>query len=232
MADERQSLKRLNFSGVIPSTLLQMIVVDLVCPYMVFQFLITRISWIPALAMVTLFPLAGIITGYIRQHSADLAGILALYLILCVAVSSLVATPLLALNYTVPVAILALLTLFSQWIRRPFLFYIDRYCHTVQSTEALERYNHYWLDNLTYSRTMLRMNQVWAWGQLLTALVLTGLYFIWPQNLFALLLPFIVGLVYLGLTVWSLQYRSSQEHSWQPDPLEEASIQQVEPSER
>jgi hypothetical protein len=216
MADGQKAFKRLNFSGVVPGSLLQLVALDIVGPYMVYQFLIARMSWLPALLAVALFPLIGIVTTFIRQRLLDLIGVASLYIIAFILIDKITPLPLMALQFTLPVGIVGLIVLATQWLLRPLLFFIDRYYHAMQTPEQASTYNHYWLEIPEYRHTMNVMNQVFGWGQLLLALLLSVIaFFSIAQGLYLLLLPFIIILFYIVFIIWSLQYRTMHEQSWE-----------------
>ncbi|GCE19301.1 hypothetical protein [Dictyobacter kobayashii] len=166
MANERSTPRRLNFSNVIPSTILQTIAIDVVFPYMVYQLFAARLAGPAALLLVALFPLSHMIWQYNQQRSLDLIALAALYVIFWVMLGALLpdVSPLLAtiLHYVLPIAILGLLTLLTRWMRMPLLFYIDRYCHA-HTPDHIADYTDYWQESAEYRQLIFRMNNVWGW---------------------------------------------------------------------
>jgi hypothetical protein len=229
MADGRQAFKRLNFSGVVPGSLLQLIALDLVGPYMVYQFLTSRMSWLPALLVVTLFPLIGIVTTFIRQRLLDLFAVASLYIIAFIMINTLTTLPDTALHLTIPVGIAGLIVLATQWLSRPLLFSIDRYYHAIQAPEQASTYDRYWLENTEYRRTMKVMNQVCGWGQICLALLLSIIAYVnHSQSMYLLLLPFIIVVFYIVFIVWSLQYRTMHEQGWEQTHEDAADLSEIQ----
>jgi hypothetical protein len=216
MADGRHSLSRLSFAGVVPGGFLQMVVLDLACPYMAYQLLLNRLSWLPALLLAALFPLVGIGIVAIRQHMLDLPGILALYVLTCVLANNLLSVPLSPFGITIPIAIVGLVVLATHWLSRPLLFYVDHYYHTISHPDQGALYDQYWQTQASYRTTIMQINQVCGWGQIIAALVLSALFYLLPQkqNIYLFLLPFITTICYLALALWAIQYRTTHEPAW------------------
>src|ERR1700753_1856297 len=179
MNDEQQSPRRLNFSGVVPSNILQTILIDIVFPYMLYQLLLSRVSSPIAFALVALLPIANSIRVAITLRILDLLGILALYIIAWVLIGKLVQSniPIMSvlLTYTLPIGILSLITLGSRLLTKPLLFYVDRY-FCARTVEQIAIYNSYWQTKAAYRRMIYRLNLVWGIGQILIAVLLMVLF--------------------------------------------------------
>jgi hypothetical protein len=215
MSDEQRSFRRLDFSGVVPSNILQMIVIDIVCPYMLFPIFSAHVPFVAALLLIALLPLAGIISLRVRKQELDLLGILALFIIAMIFVSDKLEalipfSPLLAplFTYALPIGLLGLLILCSQLFRRPIFFYVDRYFYSISLADGVQKYNTYWTNLQPYRQLMYRMNIVWGCTQVLLALSLVALFFLLSQTFF---LPFflLIILTYVALIIWTVQYRSN-----------------------
>ena len=215
MSDEQRSLRRLDFSGVVPSNILQMVVIDIVCPYMLFPILSAHVSFVVALLLVAMLPIAGILSIKIRKQELDLLGLLALFIIATIFASDqleMVApfSPLLAplLNYALPIGVLGLLTLCSGFFRKPMFFYVDRYFYGISLADGVQKYNRYWETLAPYRQLIYRMNTVWGCVQVTLALALVALFYLFSQTFF---LPFflLIILTYVALVVWTVQYRSN-----------------------
>ncbi|MBA2682496.1 MAG: hypothetical protein H0U76_29400 [Ktedonobacteraceae bacterium] len=215
MADEQRSFKRLNFSSVVPGSLLQTLVIDAVCPYMIYPLLAERLSAPLALLLVALFPLGNILAHVSRRHYVDVVGVGTLFIITSILASLYLhgsAAP--VLSCALPIGLLGIITLLSFLLPKPLFFFIDRYFNTHSNLEQAARYRTFWWDVREYRRMVKVMNAVWGIGQLLLALLLASLFFVLPSSLYRSLLPFAVFLPYAVLIVWMIQYRSSFERRW------------------
>ena len=227
MSDEQRPFRRLDFSGVVPSNTLQMLVIDIVCPYMLFPLLSAHVSFPIALLLVAVLPIAGIISTKLRKQEFDLLGVLALFIIATIFASDKLETlapfsPLLSplLNYALPIGLLGLLTLCSQLLPKPLFFYVERYFYGMSVASGVQKYNHYWADLPPYRRLIYRMNTVWGCVQIVLSLALVALFSLFSQTFF---LPFflLIILTYVALVVWTVQYRSTH--------IVEGTAQQEEP---
>lgn len=230
---ERQPFRRLNFSGVVHPGILQSIVVDVVCPYMVYPLLQPRIASLQALLLVALFPLASIIMSWIQsssqrgQHQPDPLAIAALYVIACELFSmSMSPTISVANRCALFVALPGLVVLLSRFTRLPLAAYVERYIrmlvaeHNRQQAEEsstatpIEDHTNK-SDTVMYHQQMQTITLVWGVGQLLIALLLwiSGImtHQSFLQDVQPLLVPFIIAIGYLALIVWTLLHRSTHE---------------------
>ncbi len=218
MNNEQHLPRRLNFSGVVPSNILQNILIDIVFPYMLYQFLISRIPLPIAFALVALFPLVNGIRTAVTLHILDLLALLALYVMAWIFIdvivqSSLSIVPVL-FTYTLPIGILSLITLCSRLLAKPLLFYVDRYCRA-QTLEQMAIYNGYWQTKVAYRQMLYRLNLVWGIGQILIAVLLTVLFVLIPANIYGLCALVITCLFYVIVTMWSVHYTDTQTPHWQ-----------------
>ncbi|GAC1367565.1 MAG: hypothetical protein NVS2B12_17480 [Ktedonobacteraceae bacterium] len=215
MADEQRPFKRLDFSRVIPGSLLQTIVIDAVFPYMVYPLLADRLSAPMALSLVALFPLANIAVSLVQKRTIDLLGVGALFIIASLlAGSRLSGDTAPALRYALPVAFLSTATLLSLLCSKPAFFFIDHYFMLHSSPEQMVKYKTFWWDVREYRHMIRVINTVWGVAQLLVALLSFALFFVVARDLYLMMLPFVIFLPYALLVVWTLQYRSSFERRW------------------
>ena len=215
MADEQRSFKRLNFSSVVPGSLLQTLVIDAVCPYMIYPLLAERLSAPLALLLVAFFPLGNIVAHVGRQRYVDVVGVGILFIIGSILAGTYLhgdTAP--VLRCALPIGLLGIVTLLSLLLPKPVFFFIDRYFSMQNNLEHAARYKTFWWDVREYRRMVRVMNMVWGVGQLSLALLLVALFFALPHSLYLPLLPFAILLPYAILTVWTIQYRSSFERRW------------------
>ncbi|GCE26923.1 hypothetical protein KDA_24070 [Dictyobacter alpinus] len=212
MRNEQSSSHRLNFSSVIPSSILQTIAIDVVFPYMLYQFLSARLNALLVLALVALLPVGHIIWQYMQQRILDLIGILTLYVLLWAFVGELFrdgnALLLLGLHAIIPIALLGIITLLSRLRPLPLFFSIDRYSHA-QTAEHMADYTDYWHESSNYRQMIWRMNNVWGFGQLIFALLLLAFALLMPTFVSSLLVLVAVTVFYIALTIWTIQYENS-----------------------
>jgi hypothetical protein len=234
---ERQSFRRLNFAGVIHPGILQNIVVDVVCPYMIYPLLQPRIAPLQALLLVALFPLASIIVSWIQsgsqraqQRLLDPLGIAALYVIACELVSMYMSPGISMANRSALfVALPGLIVLLSRFTRFPLAVYVERYArilvaeHNHQQTEELSNATSLddhanKSDSGVYQQNMQTITLFWGVGQLVMALLLwlSGIAVLQTllQDMQPLAIPFIIAVGYLALIVWTVQYSSTHQQGW------------------
>jgi len=206
---EKNSYRRLDFSSAVHPSLLQLIVIDIVCPYMIYPLLQPRIAPPLALLLVALFPLASVIFGAVRQNQPDPLGIVALYVIACVLLSQYLLLPALPLSSALFVGIPGLIVLATQPLHRPLAAYVESYAQSLvrEQTKAEQQPT---LDHTAEQRHapggMRLVNMVWGIGQLGIACILAGSMLVATQDLYTLLVPGIIALGYLALIVWTIQY--------------------------
>ncbi|GCE05276.1 hypothetical protein KDAU_26050 [Dictyobacter aurantiacus] len=217
MAGGRSTPRRLDFSSVIPSAILQSIAIDVVFPYMLYQLFLARMAAPMALLLVALFPLVYIGWQYNQRHGLDLIGLLALYVLGWIMLGVLLpgTSPLLSIliHYVLPIGILGIGTLLTRALDKPLLFYVDRYCHA-HTRDHMADYTDYWQESASYRHMIFRMNTVWGLGQLLFSLCVLLLSFLIPVALAASIILVLTCLFYIGLTMWSVQQESDQNAAW------------------
>lgn len=217
MADGRSTTRRLNFSSVIPSAILQTIAIDVVFPYMAYQIFLSHLTTPAALLLVALIPLGHLSWLYSQQQRLDLIGLLALYVLAWIAIGALLPGTSLILpnliHYVLPIAILGIGTLLSRRLRRPLLFYIDRYIHA-HTPDHMADYIEYWRESASYRQMIFRMNNVWGIGQLLLAACILLLSFLLPADFSASIMLVLTCLFYIILTMWSVQQENAQNAEW------------------
>ena len=128
MADNRPSLGRFNFSGVIPSNILASLAISIACPYIFYQFLMQHnIAIFMALSIVALFPLIVVILFLLRQRVLDLLGLLALLWIAFLAICSFITPYLVDIRFItllriLPIGLIGIVIVCSQFLAKPFFF--------------------------------------------------------------------------------------------------------------
>lgn len=220
MSNEPRSFQRLDFSSLLPGGLLQNIVVDAVFPYMLYQFIAPRTTYIVGLLIMALFPLVGFIVRWYQKCGPDVLAIGVL-----IAIGFAIATTwltgdarILLLHFALPLGLTGIVLLLSHFFSRPLWFYVDRY---VNSPMATRPYDQLWLTSRAYRATMVRINVVWGVALLLAALSLLGLFFALAAASFVSIEWYVQygvpGLVLL-LGGWTLYYRGKQAQRWLPAP--------------
>ncbi|GCF06460.1 hypothetical protein [Dictyobacter arantiisoli] len=214
--DKQRHAPRLDFTNVVPSNILQTIVIDLAFPYMLYPILTARMPLLGALGIVALFPIAHIIWNLYQRRMLDLIGIGALYFLLWALINDLVpASSLLQLelqHYTLPIALVGLLILLTHVVGKPLLFYIDRYCHA-HSTAQNTAYNDYWQENATYRRMLYRLNIVWGVGQIIFAALLLALFRVISSDIYFTVALVASCLFYVIMAMWSVHYEDTYTQS-------------------
>lgn len=221
-AKDKNSFRRLNFAGAIHPSILQLLVIDIVCPYMIYPLLLPRIATPVALLLVALFPLASVIFGSVRRNQPDPLGIVSLYVIAAILLSNYTLFSLaVALRCALFIGIASLFTLATQLLRRPLATYVERYVQTLitaqpeaepESESAAEPIQEQ--DQTRYQQSMRVINGVWGGGQLVIALILAGgMLSTAVQNFSTLFVSILITASYLILVLWTIQYWERQKKS-------------------
>jgi hypothetical protein len=212
--EEQERLShRPNFSRLAPGHVLLSIVVSVICPYLLASELSQRgASW-QVLLLVALFPLGGILYTFIRLRVLDILGVSALVVILTNLLVHFFSASI--PDYTVfraflwggPFAVLALVTLLSQGIARPFFFSVDRFFSAGDDSRKLAQYDAIWSRSDRYRGWVRRQNMLWGIAQMLLAGVIGGLTLLVPgwSDQFDLLL---ICVAYGGLGFWTQQRKT------------------------
>ncbi len=213
MAHEPRSFRRLNFSGIVPGTILQIIVVDIVCPYMLYQFLRDRLGTIETLLLVALFPLIHVIARLVGRRGLDVLGIGSLFVLASMMLDSYLPgnSPLSpVLRYTLPIGFLGLLFLSSSLFSMPLFFLVDRFFSAAGREGAANQEGFHTVDSdkdRVPRDTIQTINLIWGVTQLVVALLLLACYFLFPGAPLPMIIPFLATLFYIVLIMWTIQYR-------------------------
>ncbi|GER88252.1 hypothetical protein KDW_24140 [Dictyobacter vulcani] len=210
----QSSSRRLDFSNMIPSHILQNIAVDVVFPYMLYQFISARLHAPLALALVALLPAGYMLWQFNRQRILDLIGVLSLYVLLWIFISDFIQNGstllLVGLSVSLPIAILGILTLLTRFLPMPLFFYVDRYCHT-QTADHMADYTDYWHESATYRQMIRHINTIWGWTQIGFAILLLALAYFLADVFSSAVLLVTVCIFYIALTVWTVQHEGSHD---------------------
>jgi hypothetical protein len=225
MDNRQHPPRRLDFSGVVPSGILQTIVIDIVFPYMLYQLLVSHVSLLTAFAIAAIIPLANIIRTAFALRSFDLIGIIALYVIIWIFINTMVQSELpfvtILLTYVLPIGILGLATLLSRLLAKPVFFYVDHY-YRIQASEAPAVSNGYWQTKKAYRQALYRLNLVWGSGQLLLAVVVILLFALISAEISGICTLVVICLFYILLTMWSISYIDGQAQNWNEADMNDA----------
>jgi hypothetical protein len=217
MADNRPPLGRFNFSGVVPSNILASLAISIACPYIFYQFLMQHnVAIFTSLSISAIFPLVFVILFLSRQRTLDLIGLVALLWIAFLVLSSFI-TPslgdfrLITLLRILPIGLIGVVFLLSQFSPRPCFFFVDRYLCTNNQPEQITIYQQDWQANRRYQRMIKILNGIWGIGLLMDFLLVAVLFFVFAFTHAS----FIISLVIIGipaiLLVLSAQYKSTIE---------------------
>jgi hypothetical protein len=208
--------RRLDFSGVVPGSILQTIVIDIVFPYMLYQLLIGHVPLLFAFALAALLPLANSIRTAFVLHMLDLIGVLALYVIIWMFLNAMVQSDLsivsVLLTYVLPIGVLGLVILCSRLFARPLFFYIERYYHIRASGTAIS--DDYWQTKNVYRHAIYRLNVVWGSGQVMLAAIILLLFVFLSAEFFGMCALIVMCLFYILLTMWSVYYIDRKSQQW------------------
>jgi hypothetical protein len=215
MEDHQPSMGRFNFSGVIPSNILASLAISIVCPYIFYQFLMQHsVAVLLSLSIAAVFPFVVIILFLLRQRALDLVALLSLlwiaFLVVCSFITPYLAdVRLISLVRVVPVGLIGIAFLLTQFSSYPLLFYVDRYLSTNNQPEQMAIYQQDWQSSMRYQRMIKMLNAIWGVGLLVDLLLVALFLFVVVQS--SLVISLVIIIVPALLLVSSVQYKSTVE---------------------
>jgi len=165
------------------------------------------VSSFNALVAIAVFPLLGVIVGFVRTHHIDAIGALVLAFIVVGLVTSLISGDqrFLLLKESLITGLFGVVCLVSLLLPRPLMFYFGRSYNASGSREAGKRYDALW----QYPR-FREVNRIltigWGCGYLAEAAVRVLLLVVLPITVFLAVSQVMALAVTVLLMVWTVRY--------------------------
>src|SRR5262252_2346613 len=141
-------------------------------PFIAYQLLSAHgVSPVRALAMTSVFPIAGLLVAFTRDRRADVIGVISLALIVLGIAGSFNFGPRFYLvRVSFGTSLFALLCLGSLFYRRPLMFYIGRQVATGNERARVDHYERLW-QSPRFRQVLRVVTTTWGVGYLLEATV-------------------------------------------------------------
>ena len=176
-------------------------------PFIAYQVISARgVPPVRALALTSVFPIAGLLVGFARNRRADAIGVISLALIaLGIAGSFNFGPRFYLVRVSFGTSLFALLCLGSLFYRRPLMFYIGRQVATGNERARVDYYERLWLSP-RFRQVLRVVTTTWGVGYLLEATVRVLVALSLPIAIVLLVEPMIGAVVFVVLLIWTLRY--------------------------
>ena len=176
-------------------------------PFAAYQVLSARgVPVVRALVMTSVFPIAGLLVGFVRSRRADAIGVISLVLIAVGIAGSMNFGPRFYLvRVSFGTSAFGLLCLASLLYRRPLMFYLGRQVATGNEPARAAYYDSLW-QHLRFRHVQRVVTATWGIGYVLEAGVRILVAVTLPIGVVLLVEP-IIGYAVLGLLLlWTIRY--------------------------
>jgi hypothetical protein len=208
------AFNRRMIQGLAPS-----IVLNAVCPYVLFQILSgCGVPTLQALLVTSVFPIAGILVGWARSRHLDAIGLLSLILIALGVLTSLISGD--VRFYLVKESALTgafgLVCLVSLLLPRPLLFYFGRQFAAAGDPGRATWFSGLWR-HAQFRRGMRLITAVWGVGLVCEALIGVGLALTTPPSTVLAVRPVLAIVVTCALILWTVRYGAAMRRRGQAE---------------
>jgi hypothetical protein len=198
-----QGGQRMNLRGMAPS-----LIVNAVLPYIAYQVLTgSGVDTAQALTLSAVFPLIGIIWGFVRSRRADIIGVVSLiFIVLGVVTSAISGDPrFILIKESFLTGAFGVACLVSLLMPRPLMFYFGRQFAGGGDPVRTARFEAMW-QYPGFRAVNRTMTVVWGIAYVLEALARIGLTFVLPIALFLVVSPVLAFGVTVALISWTVAY--------------------------
>lgn len=179
-----------------------------VLPFLLYQYLAAhQFSTVNALSATVVFPVLGIMLGWVRTRQLDIIGVLVLIFIVLGLLTSLISgSPLFFLiKESVLTALFGSVYLGSLLLPRPLMFYLGRQFYSGGDPSRAVRFEERW-QYPSFRHTLQLMTVMWGCALIAEALLRVGLVFVLPIPIFLLVSPVMGMIIIVGLIIWTMSY--------------------------
>ena len=194
--------------GLLPS-----LVLNAVCPFVLFQVLVSRgVPTLPALLWTSPFPLAGIAVAWVRSRRLDGIGLISVVLIVLGIATSLISGSIrfFLVKESLGTATFGLICLGSLLLPRPLMFYFGREFSSGGDAARAAWFSGLW-QHERFRHGMRLMTAVWGVAYVTEALARVGLALVAPPSLVLLVSPVMAIGVTVVLLLWTMRYSSAMQ---------------------
>ncbi len=194
----------------LPRHLLPILTLDVAAPFACYQILTGNgVSELTALAVGSLFPLAGLLAGAVRARRLDAVAAITLTGTMVGLAGGLVlhSAQFLLVKDSIVTAGVGLAFLGSAWAGRPLIHLFAR--QMAADAAARERVERLWAVEPGYRSLVSRMSVVWGTGLVLEACVRVGLSFLVAPAVLLVLSPVLAAVAFGGLGLWTHRRRAA-----------------------
>jgi len=176
-------------------------------PFIAYQVLIARgVPVVRALALTSVFPIAGLLVGFVRSRRADAIGVISLVFIAVGIAGSMNFGPRFYLvRVSFGTSIFGLLCLASLLYRRPLMFYLGRQVATGNEPARAAYYDSLW-EHVRFRHVQRVVTATWGIGYVLEAGVRVLVAVTLPIGVVLLVEPIIGYAVLALLMLWTIRY--------------------------
>lgn len=176
-------------------------------PFIAYQVLTARgVPVVRALVLTSVFPIAGLLVGFVRSRRADAIGVISLVFIAVGIAGSMNFGPRFYLvRVSFGTSIFGLLCLASLLYRRPLMFYLGRQVATGNEPARAAYYDSLW-EHVRFRDVQRVVTATWGIGYVLEAGVRVLVAVTLPIGLVLLLEPIIGYVVLALLMLWTIRY--------------------------
>ena len=179
-----------------------------ILPFLLYQYLTAhQVSTVNALSATAVFPVLGIVLGWLRTRQLDIIGVIVLiFLVLGLLTSLISGSPLFFLiKESVLTALFGSVFLGSLLLPRPLMFYLGRQFYSSGDPNRAARFEERW-QYPSFRFTQQLMTVVWGCALIAEALLRVGLVFVLPIPIFLLVSPVMGMAIIVGLIIWTMSY--------------------------
>jgi hypothetical protein len=149
-----------------------------------------QVGTVNALSATVVFPIAGIVLGWVRSRRLEIIGVISLIFIVLGLLSTLISgsAQFFLVKESVLTGLFGLAFLGSLLLARPLMFYFGRQFYSAGDPNRAARFEQRW-QNPSFRFTQRLMTLVWGCAMISEALLRVGLVFILPIPIFLVISP-------------------------------------------
>jgi intracellular septation protein A len=184
------------------------LLVNAVAPFVAYQVLSHfRVPTLTALAVTSLFPLAGLVLSWARNRRLDGIGLVTL-VVIAIGLGALFLSHdprLYLVNVSFSTGAFGAICLMSLSLRRPLMFYLGRQFSSGDDPVRLAEYDGLWR-SASFRRMLREITLVWGLAYLVEAAVRAVIAWTQPAGLVLIASPLLAYGVLVLLLVWTMAY--------------------------
>lgn len=184
------------------------LLINAVFPLLLYQYLTAhQVSTVNALSATAVFPIAGLIFGWVRTRRLDIIGVISLVFVVLGLLTSLISgnPRFFLIKESLLTGLFGLVFLGSLLLPRPLMFYLSRQFYSGGDRSRAARFEERWqYSSFRFSQRL--MTVVWGCVLISEALIRVGLVFVLPVPIFLVVSPVMGIMIIVGLSIWTMWY--------------------------